>query len=671
MMRRRREARASVGNLRAALIVAMVWTGLSGLAPAAATIVEVRFNPPEPYAEGRQFGAVGTYVRITGVVRGELDPKNPHNSVIVNLDKAPRNARDMVEYEADVYILRPADPQKGSGVLLFEATNRGNKVLLLRLHNSSAGQATVNDAKTAADVGATPIAFERGYTMVWSGWDAEVPNTNARLSIRLPVAADGDRPLVQRIREEINVGTRGPADVEIARIWNRAASQDTKAARLTYRDSADSPRIEVPSDQWVFVNDRAIRLLPEGTKFKNLRIYDLWFDAKAPPVAGIGLAATRDLVSFLRYAAVDQRGNPNPVAGAGIKRTLAFGVSLGGRYLRHHIELGMNADESGRRVFDGVLAHTGGSGKMFINEPFAQIDRTATQRQDRFYPESWFPFAFASTSDPLTAKSGSLFRGDDTDPLVIATNTSTEYWQKGASLLTTDPAGLRDLVDHPKARTYLIAGTQHVGNFSSPSTPGTCVQARNPHDAYPAIRALLVALDEWVANGTEPPASRVPRIADRTAVPFDALKLPKIPGMVVPRSENKIGADRDWVNPPAALEAVYGTLLPAVDLDGNETSGIRLPDIAVPLATFTGWNLYKDSPTDLCDRDGTYLPFARTKAERAATGDPRLSLEERYGSRDAFVAKLKASADALLRDRLLLPGDAEAYVKAAMQAKGF
>jgi hypothetical protein len=655
---------------RARVILASVLV-LSELRPAVAEITEVHFGAPEPFAEGKSFGGVGSYVRIKGVAKGQLDPKSARNRVIVNLDKAPRNARGMVEYETDVTILRPADPAKGAGTLLYEVTNRGNKVLLLRLHNSSAGQAAVNDAKAAADLGATPIAFERGYTLVWSGWDPDVAATNARLSIRVPVATDNGRPIVQRIREEIQVGTRRPADAEVARLWNRAASTSTNMARMSFRDTANGTRSDVPPDQWAFVDDRAIRLLPEGTKLKPLRIYDVWYDAKDPKLAGIGFAATRDLVSFLRYAEKDGQGNANPLAGTGISRTMAFGVSLGGRYLRHHIELGMNADENGRRVFDGMLAHTGGSGKMFANHAFAQTDRTATQRQDRFFPESWFPFAFAATTDPLTGKSGGLFRGDDTDPLVIATNTSTEYWQKGASLLTTTPDGVRDLADHPKSRTYLIAGTQHVGNFASPSTPGSCVQPRNPHDAYPTIRALLVALEEWVTIGKPPPESRVPRVADGTALPFEALTLPKIPGMVVPMSDNKLGADIDWVHPPAALEVIYGTRLPAIDADGNETSGIRLPDQAVPLGTFTGWNLYRDAPTDMCDRDGTYFPFAKTKAEREASGDPRLSLQERYGSKDAYVAKLKAAADALVRDRLLLPSDAEAYVKTAMEAKGF
>lgn len=650
--------------------VCVLLTALAGgVSVAKAEVIEVRFGAPEPYAEGRSFGAVGPYVFIKGVAKGELDPKDDRNKVIAGLDKAPLNARGMIEYETDIHILRPADMSKGSGRLLFEAPNRGNKVLMLRLHNSRAGQAKVNDAKTAADVGEVPFAFERGYTLAWSGWD-EVPTTNGRLAVRLPVATENGKEIVRRVRDEIQIATRGPADVEVARLAYTAASIDTKAAKLVYRDGANGARTEIPSNQWKFESDRSIRLLPQGTTFKPLRIYELWYDAKNPKVTGIGFAATRDVVSFLRYAEKDSKGNANPLAGS-VRYTMGFGVSLSGRYLRHHVELGMNADERGRRVFDGMLAHTGGIGKVFANELFSHAGRTATQREDKQYPENWFPFTFAQSSDAMTGKTGAVFRGTDTDPLVISTNTSTEYWQKGASLLSTDPAGTRDLDDHPRARTYFIAGTQHVGNFNTPSTSGACAMPRNPHDAYPAIRALLAALDEWVSTGKAPPPSRVPRIADGTAVPFEQLKLPKIPGLVTPPGDNKISVATDWVDPPQRSEAIYGSRLPAVDADVNETSGIRLPDQAAPLGTFTGWNVYRGVETDLCDRDGAYLPFAKTKAEREANGDTRLSLEERYGSKGAYVAKLKAAADELVANRLLLPSDAEAYVKTAIEAKGF
>jgi hypothetical protein len=663
---------------RTCLLTSLAVTALAALplARASAAVIEVRFDAPEPFAEGKSFGAAGPYVRIKGIARGELDPKNPRNTVIVNLDAAPVNARGMVEYEADVFILRPADPAKGSAKLLYEVTNRGNKLMFGRLHNASVEQDAANDPKSALDAGAIPLAFERGYTIVWSGWDPDLPAADHRMRIRVPVVSAGGQPVVARIREEIQVGTRGPADVEVARLQQAAAGMDTKTARLTYRDREHDARVEIASDQWAFAGERAMRLLPEGSKFAPRRIYELWYDAKDPRITGIGFAATRDIVSFLRYARQDAAGHANPVAvpgaaGTGIVGTMAFGISQAGRYLRHHIELGMNGDESGRRVFDGVLAQTAGIGKTFANHAFAEAGRTATQHEDRFYPENWFPFAFAATDDPLTGRSGALFRGDDTDPLVIATNTSTEYWQKGASLLTTDPMGRRDLPEHPKARTYLIAGTQHGGSFRTPATPGACAQPRNPHDAYPALRALLVALDEWVSDGKEPPASRVPRIADGSAVRFAALKLPKIPGIVPPASDNQIAPAVDWVDPPMHLDQTYGTLVPAVDADGNETAGIRLPDQAVPIATLTGWNLYHGLATELCDRDGTFAPFARTKAEREAVHDPRPSLAERYGSREQYVARVKAAADALVRERLLLPADAEVYVKAAREVPRF
>jgi hypothetical protein len=643
---------------------------------AAAAVTEVRFAAPEPFAGGKGFGKIGPYVRIKGVAKGELDPKDPRNKVIVNLDAAPVNARGMVEYEADVFILRPADPAKGAGKLLYEVTNRGNKLMFGRLHNSPADHAAANDPASAADAGAVPLAFERGYTMVWSGWDPDASTADNGMSIRVPVATSARRPIVTRIRDEIQIGTRGGADVEIARLLQSASDTDTKTARLTYRDREHDARVEIPSDQWAFVTERSIRLLPVGTRFQPRRIYELWYHAKDPKVAGIGFAATRDVVSFLRYSGQDAQGHPNPIAapgaaGTGITHTMAFGISQAGRYLRHHIEMGMNGDENGRRVFDGVLAQTAGIGKVFANHAFAEAGRTATQHEDRFYPENWFPFSFATTDDPLTGRSGTVFRDDGTDPVVIATNTSTEYWQKGASLLTTDTMGTRDLEEHPRARTFLIAGTQHGGSFRTPSTPGACAQPRNPHDAYPALRALLVALDEWVSEGRAPPASRVPRIADGSAVPFEKLNLPKIPGIVTPSTDNKIGSEVDWTNPPARIEPAYRTLVPAVDADGNEIAGIRLPDQAVPVATLTGWNLYRGLESELCDRDGTYALFPKTKAEREATGDPRLSLEERYGSREAYAARLKAAADALVRERLLLPADADAYVKAANEITGF
>lgn len=248
---------------------------------------------------------------------------------------------------------------------------------------------------------------------------------------------------------------------------------------------------------------------------------------------------------------------------------------------------------------------------------------------------------------------------------MIEVNTSTEYWQKGASLVHTDPTGRHDAELPPNCRVYMIAGTQHGGGPGTDPSPGPCVNPRNPHSASPALRALFVALEEWVRSSVAPPPSRVPRLSDGTAAEAAAVKMPAVPGFALAPGANRIWVPVDWVDPPAGLDNLYGTLVCAVDADGNEIAGIRRPPIAVPLGTYTGWNVYRAQPCELCDRDGSLIPFARTRHEREAVADPRLSLEERYGNHEAYVAKIKAAAEALVADRLLLPPDAAAYVAAA------
>src|SRR5262249_18963365 len=294
-------------------------------------------------------------------------------------------------------------------------------------------------------------------------------------------------------------------------------------------------------------------------------------------------------------------------------------------------------------------------------------DRTTTQHEDHDYPENWFPFSMASTTDPFSGKTGALFRGNGFDPLMISTNSSTEYWQKGASLLTMDPTGVRDLALPAAARVYLIPGTQPGGGAGLRSAAGVCANPTNPVSPGPALRALVVAMEDWLTKGVAPPANRVPSVAAGSAVAAADLRMPAGKGFTPVHSANRLGPPRDWSNPPGTrgepaehADAAYGTRVAAVDADGNEAAGIRLPDVAVPLATYTGWNVYRAAPSELCDRDGSAIFFARTKAEREASGDPRLSLEERYGSRDAYVAKVKAAADALVAERLLLPAGAPA-----------
>ena len=609
----------------------------------------------EALADGAPFGDAGAYERVIGRAKGEVDPRDPANKSIALIDKAPLNANGKVEYAADIFILRPKDPARGNGRILYEVNNRGRKMLF---GNIADGPQGVNDPKTMADVG-NGFPLRQGYTIVWSGWDPDAPRANMGLGLTAPVATDNGRPIVKIVRDEFCSGTRGGA-IEVFKLSYETTTQEQPRATLSVRERADDEPRELPLNQWSFVDARSIKLR-EGTKPKPGYLYEFRYEAKNPKVLGLGFAATRDVISWLRY-------DPAAIAATGgkISHALAIGFSQAGRYLRNHISEGFNRDEAGRKVFDGIHSHIAGVGRIFFNTPFGQPARTGTQHEDHGFPENEFPFSTASLADPLTGKKGSLFRGDGSDPRLIETNTSTEYWQKGASLLHTDPLGKQDLTLPENSRVYMIAGTQHGGRAGATTDAGPNINPRNPHNPMPAVRALLVALDEWVVSGKEPPPSRIPTLAAGTLVEPDKTGFPAVPGAAVVKVTNQVAPPGDWVHPKPADKA-YRTLVCKVDADGNEAAGVRLPDIAVPLATYSGWNEYKPPypAGELADRDGSCLPFAVDKAARRAAGDPRPSIAERYKSGADYVAKVQAVVSALQKDRLLLAEDAKSYIERA------
>jgi hypothetical protein len=647
-------------------------------------ITGITISAVEPFADDKSFGEAGPYVRIRGVARGALDPNAAENAGICDLDKAARNSTGLVEYSTDFFILRPSEPRHGSGMLVYDVTNRGAKRILSLIDDVPANDpVAVNDPKTARDAG-LGFLLGRGHSIVWSGWDPGAPRANNGLGADFPVALDNGKPITGRIRDEFHVGTRGPAELVVRRLSYAAASPDQPEARLTVRDRESDRRRDIPRAEWQFADNRSIRLQPEGRPFEPFKIYELWYEATDPKVLGIGFATVRDLVSFLRYERSDNPllapTLPSPASGGGsgrgdgaeIRHAIGFGVSQSGRFLRHFLELGMNRDSEGRRVFDGVFSHVAGAGKVFANHRFGMPGRTATQHEDRLYPENWFPFGNAVATDPFSGRAGAILSGAPTDPLVIETNSATEYWQKGASLVHIDPSGRADAELPANARVYMIAGTQHGGRPGADPRPGPCVNPRNPHSATPALRALFHALEEWVTKGVAPPPSRVPNLAAGTAVKAETVRMPRVKDFALAPGANRITPPVDWTDPPEdGPSQFYETFVSAVDADGNEVAGIRLPPIAVPLATYTGWNVYRAQPCELCDRDGSRIPFARTRAERDAADDPRPSLEERYGSRGAYVAKVKEAATTLVAERLLLPADAEAFVAAAQECDGF
>ncbi len=593
-------------------------------------ITSIEIRNVELLADGAAFGAVGAYERVVGVAKGEVDPKAPGNKGIALIDKAPVNANGRVEYTTDFYILRPRDFAKGNGRILYEVNNRGRKMLF---GNIADGPQGVNDPQKMADVG-NGFPLRQGYTIVWSGWDPDAPRANLGLGLAAPVATSDGQPIVSLVVDEFVSGTRAGL-LDVFKLSYEMASAD--GARLTVRERQADPRRDVA---WTTVDQRTIKLA-EG-KPKPGYIYEFTYQGTKPKVQGLGFAATRDFVSFLRY---DDRGRA--ATGGPITHALAIGFSQAGRYLRHHISEGFNRDEQGRRVFDGVHSHIAGVGRLFFNRPFSQPARTNTQHEDHNAPEAWFPFSTATLEDPFTNRKGSVFRGDGCDPKLIETNTSTEYWQKGASLLTTDPLGKADVTLPDGSRVYMIAGTQHGGRAGAASDAGPNVNPRNPHNPMPAVRALLVALDDWVVKGIAPPRSCTPTLKDGTLVEPDKIGFPTIAGAAVVKMTNRVRL-------PSG-DRTYRTLVCRVDQDGNEVAGIRLPDIAVPLATYTGWNEYKPPypKGELADRDGSRLPF------------PRERIAKLYKNRADYVAKVQAAVDALMKERFLLKEDADRYIEKA------
>ena len=610
-----------------------------------------------------------------GRFHAELDPADRRNAIITDIDKAPRNERGYVEYSADFYILKPVDMTKGNGLILYEFGNRGNKLLLSNYNDSARG----NDPTAAGDAG-NGFLMRRGYTLVWGGILADVKPGNDRLTLQVPVARDPDGSLIEgTIWDECMFFQEGSLRCELSYPVPRV---DQSEATLLVRERRREDPVEVPSDQWTFDGPGAIQLLPEGTPFKKGFIYQFIHQAANPPVTGIGLAAARDFVSFLRHQTGDAVGKPNPLSG--IEKALSFGRSQTGRFEREFVYLGFNEDAqgTGRRVFDGMEIHVAAT-RPFVNYRFAQPVRTADFQHRLFYPTSAFPFSYEDQTDPFTGKTdGILHRctATGTCPQILHTTSSTEYWQFKNSTVLTDPLGTRDAEVPDNVRVYLFTGTQHGSH--SPRTPaGVCEQPPNLLDARPLMRSLLVALEDWVTGGASPPASRHPRIDDETLVPVEDLAWPAIPDVTFAGPV----LNRHWVYDygpefeqgiitqvlPVVTKNQYRVLVPQVDQDGNEVAGIRLPGISVPVATRTGWAVWDPSGPaggELCNQDGSYIPFPATRAERLASGDPRLSIEERYPDHDAHVGRVAEEVERLVAERFLLEEDAERIREDAAQS---
>lgn len=650
-------------------LAVLLFAFFSGNAFSELTRIEVKSTTP--FAGGKSFGAVGPYVWVKGRFYGELDPTAPGNRGIADIRLAPRNERGRVEYSADFEVLRPADPMKGNGSLLYEVNNRGRRLVLGIFNESKAGNSL--DSPEAAGDG---FLMRHGFTLAWSGWIPGMAGENL-LGLEVPVAQGIEGPLWD---EFLFIADQGSARLTFA-----ASTTNKALARLTVREKNEEAARVVPPAGWEFLDAHTIRLLPGGTKFRAGSLYQFSYVAKNPPVAGIGYAATRDFVAFLRYAVKDRDGNTNPLGENGrhkVSNAIAHGTSQSGRFLRDMLYEGFNEAEDLRPVFDGINPHIA-SARLFLNFRFAQPNRAYSLGYGFLgYPDASFPFAYEKMRDDFSRREDGLLercRARTDCPKIVQTVTSTEYWQGGHSLNTTDTLGAKDLALPENVRIYHFAGTQHVITQIMPK--GVCAAPANTFvDPRPVLRALILALDRWVKEGKPPPPSVYPKIADGTLVPAASLKWPALPGFAAPRSPNpmqqfdygaKIAEGILENAPPVSLAYRYRVLVPAIDADGNEVAGLRVPEQAVPSATSTGWSLRTKeagAAGELCYLDGSLYPFAKTADERAAAKDPRPSLAERYKDKAGYVARVRAAAQALEKQGFLLPEDVERAVSRAERA---
>jgi hypothetical protein len=644
---------------------------------ARSAVVRVEMRGPEPFAGGHAFGQAGPYERITGRLYLEVDPQDPANQRVVDLKLAPRNADGKVEFSTDFFLLKPADPLRGNRRLFYDVSNRGNKLALSAFNNARS-----NNPTTPADAG-NGFLMRQGYSILWCGWNGDVAGGDGRLEIQLPVAhagaPDGKGTIEGKIYAEICTDQKSFSQ---PLYWGNSkpyppVDLDNRSAVLTMRPLRTEPAVEIPRDQWAFarwendkpVPDPACLYIKEG--FRAGWLYELVYTGKDPRVTGLGFAAVRDAVSFFRYEARDRKGAPNPLAGA-IERAYVFGISQSARFIHHFLYEDFNGDEKGLLVFDAAFAHVGAAGRGLFNSRFAQTTRHGSHHEDNLYPADIFPFATVPSDDPLTGQRGDALaavRKSGRLPKIFFTETSTEYWARAGSLLHTDVEGKRDVPIDPNARLYFLAGAQH--GVSTSSDRGIYRNQVNTLDHRPLLRALLVALDQWVTTGQEPPPSRYPHIADGTLVDLEKWRqsFPRIPNVNLPKSfyaPLRLDMGPRWTDQgiadfvPPKVGQPYRTLVSAVDADGNEVAGIRLPDVAVPLAAYSGWNLRGaacGAEGMLARWTGSYWPFPQTPDDRRKSGDPRASVLERYPTREAYLAKVTQAALELQDQRFLLPED--------------
>ena len=651
-----------------------------------ARVLRVEIASRTDVLNGKQFGDTGAYERITGRVYFSLPFQNAHNVRIVDLGKAVNLKKGEVEFSSDFVAVRPKDAQKGNGSLLLEVPNRGRARILSLVDGGD--QDLANDAGDA-------WLLRNGFTVVSLGWQWDADGPSA-LRFFAPIAKDNGNTITGLLRGDLMPSTAMP-EIPLGHLIMGyiggteypVSAPDDPRNTLTVRDSRAAKRTVIPRAEWQFAHTLDGKLAPSDRYihlnggFQPGRIYEYVYVVADPVVAGGGFAAIRDFASYSKHAA-------DAITPA--ERVYGEGISQNGRFLRDFLYQGFNADEDGRIALDGVLAHVAGAGRGSFNYRFAQPSRDAQPTSSVFFPTDIFPFTDRPEYDPSSRESRGLIVSamlEKVVPRIFFSNTSYEYWGRAAALIHTSADGQHDALISKNVRIYHFTGLQHFPGPFPPEKGKGDLLGQQPQSPLPIKyfwRAMIANMDAWVRSNTPPPPSSYPRIADGTLVSLDKYAFPAIPGVQRPREANEawhLDFGPNWrvgilgFSPPGPqthgilslqppqVGAPYPVLVPQVDADGNERDGVRLPEITVPLATYTGWNLRDPSigaPDQRVAFEVSYLPFPKTAADRTKTGDPRKSIAERYAGHEDYMTHYKTAVDDLVKQRWILPEDREALI---------
>jgi hypothetical protein len=656
------------------LLFSLLLTLLFAVPRLSARVTRVKIASRMDVLKGKSFGEIGAYERVTGRVYFSVAIDNIHNRAIVDLANAVTLKDGEVEFSADFVAVRPKNATNGNGTMLLENPNRGHARILSLVDGGDE-----NLAKSAGDA----WLLRNGFTIVALGWQWDACGAEA-LRLYAPVARDRGKTVTGLLRgdfmlaapaEEVPLGhmmqgTIGGSEYPVA------DSEDPRNT-LTVRDSREGQRTVIPRAEWQFAATVDGKLTPNRRSlhlsggFQPGRIYEYVYVVADPVVAGLGLAAVRDFASYAKHA-------QDSVMSA--KRVLGEGISQNGRFLRHFLYQGFNADEEGRIALDGVLSHVAGAGRGSFNHRFAQPSRDAQPTSSVFFPTDIFPFTDEPESDPETHEQGGLLdraKVDQVVPKVFFSYTSYEYWGRAASLIHTTADGRHDATIGPNVRIYHFTGLQHYSGPYPPARGEGALLGQQPQSPLPIRyfwRSMIVNMDGWVRSGTTPPPSSYPTLSAHTLVPVGKLAFPRIPGVNVASDANRayrLDFGANWSNgvidrQPPDVGKAFPVLVPQVDADGNEIGGIHLPEISVPLATYTGWNLRAPSigaPLQRLAFEGSFIPFAKTAAARKESGDPRRSIAERYSGREDYLKQFARATDELVLQRWILPEDRPALLR--------